>query len=153
MIILIFVICLILAICFLIHASHDRSGLDKGIGGGVLFSVLAGFAFIVAMALLVELISIKPIPAKIDMYMQENEKIEAQIAECVTNYQKHEEKIFTEVAPEMAITLASLYPELKSDELVKKQINIYIANNEKIKELKNKELNASTYRWWLYFGH
>lgn len=40
MIILIFVICLILAICFLIHASHDR--LDAGIGGGILFSVFAG---------------------------------------------------------------------------------------------------------------
>lgn len=151
MIILIFVICLILAICFLIHASHDE--LDAGEFGGVVFSIFAGFAFIVAMALLVELTSIKPIPAKIDMYMQENEKIEAHIAECVTNYQKHEEKIFTEVAPENAITLASLYPELKSDELVKKQINIYIANNEKIKELKNQELNASAYRWWLYFGH
>lgn len=151
MIILIFVICLILAICFLIHASHDR--LDAGIGGGILFSVSAGFAFIVAMVLLVELTTIKPIPAKIDMYMQENEKIETQIAECVTNYQKHEEKIFTEVAPENAITLASLYPELKSDALVKQQINIYIANNEKIKELKNKELNASAFRWWLYFGH
>lgn len=151
MIILIFVICLILAICFFIHASHDRN--EAGLGGGVLFSVFAGFAFIVAMALLVELTTIKPIPAKIDMYMQENEKIEAQIAECVTNYQKHEEKIFTEVAPENAITLASLYPELKSDALVKQQINIYIANNEKIKEFKNKELNASAFRWWLYFGH
>ena len=151
MITVIFVICLILAICFFIHASHDR--FEAGLGGGILFSVFAGFAFIVAMVLLVELTTIKQIPAKVDMYMQENEKIEAQIAECVTNYQKHEEKIFTEVAPENAITLASLYPELKSDALVKQQINIYIANNEKIKELKNKKLNASAYRWWLYFGH
>lgn len=151
MIIVIFMIFLIVAIGFFIHASHDMN--EAGLDGGVLFSIFAGLTFIVAMVLLIELTSIKPIPAKIDMYMQENEKIEAQIAECVTNYQKHEEKIFTEVAPENAITLASLYPELKSDALVKQQINIYIANNEKIKELKNEELNASAFRWWLYFGH
>jgi hypothetical protein len=59
---------------------------------------------------------------------------------------------FTEVSPDSAITLVSLYPELKADELVKKQIEVYVANNEKIKELKEKKIMGNVYRWWLYFG-
>ena len=57
-----------------------------------------------------------------------------------------------EVKPENYITLVSLYPELKADALVSKQIEIYISNNEKIKELKEFKINGSIYRWWLYFG-
>lgn len=144
MIILIFVICLILAICFLIHASHDRSGLDKGIGGGVLFSVLAGFAFIVAMALLIELTSIKPIPAKIDMYMQENAKIESQVSKYMSEHPEEKENELE-------------FSDAVSDAMMKKQIDRYISNNEKIDELTDElaeyERKGSICRWWLYFGH
>lgn len=149
MIIVIFMIFLTLVIISsILKQKYDTWEVIGGISAFLMSAAIVAF-----LILLIEFSAIKPISAKIDMYLQENEKIEAQITECVTNYQKHEEKIFTEVAPENAITLASLYPELKSDTLVKQQINIYIANNEKIKELKNEELNASTYRWWLYFGH
>ena len=46
----------------------------------------------------------------------------------------------------------SLYPELKSNELVAKQLEIYTANNEQIKKLKAEQANLSTSKWWLYFG-
>jgi hypothetical protein len=116
-----------------------------GIAGGVI-------SFIALIVLLINVSSLKAIDAKIEMYQTENTVIESQIAETVEEYQKYETEIFTEVAPDSAITLVALYPELKADELVKKQIEIYIANNEKIKELKEKKIMGDVYRWWTYFG-
>lgn len=89
---------------------------------------------------------------KIEMYQAENEKIENQISEMVQRYQTHESETYKEFAPDEAVTLVSLYPELKSDELVSRQISIYTENSEKIKELKEEKITASVYRWWLYFG-
>ena len=89
---------------------------------------------------------------KITMYQEENTKIEEQIAIVVSDYMEHESKVFDSAKVSSPIILAQLYPELKSDELVKSQIDIYVANNEKIKDLKLKKINNSVYRWWLYFG-
>ena len=125
------------------------------VSGGIIITcgILGAIAsFVVSIALLVEVSGLKTIEPKIKMYQTENANIESQIAECVKEYQKYETEIFTEVAPDSAITLVALYPDLKADELVKKQIEIYIANNEKIKELKEKNIMGHVYRWWAYFG-
>lgn len=92
------------------------------------------------------------IDQKIALYEEENAKIEQQIAATVKQYQEYESGIFTDVAPESSITLVALYPELKSDTLVQSQIEVYVENNNTIKELKSTAINASVYRWWLYFG-
>ena len=89
---------------------------------------------------------------KIAMYQEENSKIEEQIAIVVSDYMEHESKVFDSAKNSSPIILAQLYPELKSDELIKSQSDIYVANNEKIKDLKLKKINNSVYRWWLYFG-
>ena len=89
---------------------------------------------------------------KIAMYTEENEKIELQISEAIKEYQKYESGVFENVTPESAITLVTVYPELKSDVLVQKQIEVYLSNNEKIKDLKTTEIEERVYRWWLYFG-
>ena len=90
---------------------------------------------------------------KIAMYEQENAKIEQQIETAITAYQQHEKDVFTEVKPDSYIQLVSIYPELKSDTLVKEQIKTYQSNNKKIKELKVTAINGNVKRWWLYFGH
>ena len=47
--------------------------------------------------------------------------------------------------------LFSMYPELKSNELATKQINLYISNNAEIKKLKEAKLDYEVYKWWLFF--
>lgn len=89
---------------------------------------------------------------RIAMYQEENAKIETQITEVVKQYQEYETDIFAEVNPNSAITLVSLYPELKSDSLVNSQIEVYVSNNQKIKELREEEIEGKVKRWWLYFG-
>ena len=94
------------------------------------------------------------IPAQIAMYEEENVRIEEKVANTVTKYMEYEKDIFIEVGPDDdAFTLISLYPELRSDTLVAKEIEVYISNNDKIKELKSEMLRISNYRFWLYFGH
>ena len=70
---------------------------------------------------------------KIAMYQEENTNIETQIDELVENYMSYESETLKEFKVESSITLVSLYPELKADELVKTQIETYTSNNTKIK--------------------
>ena len=90
---------------------------------------------------------------KIAMYQEENEKIEEQMDALVSQYMEYESDTYGELKNDSSITLISLYPELKADELVKEQISVYITNNEKIKELKEDKINLKTKKWLLYFGH
>ena len=126
----------------------------KVAGGVAMFCGISGgiISFIALIILLINVSTLKTLDTKIEMYQTENSNIESQIADCVKQYQKYETEIFTEISPDSAITLVSLYPELKADELVKKQIETYVANNQKIKELKEKNIDGDIYRWWGYFG-
>lgn len=92
------------------------------------------------------------IDAKIEMYSEENASIEESIDDLVNEYMSFESDTFTGLKTDDTMALVSLYPELKSDELVKAQIDVYRANNEKIKKLKESKLNLSALKWWLYFG-
>lgn len=89
---------------------------------------------------------------KIAMYQEENTNIETQIDELVENYMSYESETLKEFKAESSITLVSLYPELKADELVKTQIETYTSNNAKIKNLKEGIIDNSTVKWWIYFG-
>ena len=126
----------------------------EAVGAALLAIGIIGTAigFIVAVVLSILVSNLSVIDAKIEMYEQENAVIETQISETVKQYQEYESGIYKEVAPESAVTLVSLYPDLKSDTLVQKQIEVYLTNNDKIKELKESKISGSVKRWWLYFG-
>lgn len=119
---------------------------------GFITTFVFGACLIAVLVLSIEVSNLKVIDQRIEMYQEENAKIEQQISETVKQYQEYESEIFTEVAPESAVTLVALYPELKSDTLVQKQIEVYLENNEKIKDLKEDKIKGSVKRWWLYFG-
>ena len=92
------------------------------------------------------------IDEKIAMYEVENTSIEESIDATVKNYMNFEATTYTEFKDEDALTLVSLFPELKSDSLVQQQIAVYIANSQKIKELKEEKIDLSKARFKLYFG-
>ncbi len=89
---------------------------------------------------------------KIAMYTEENQNIENQIDLIVREYMDYESNTFTELKSDSSITLVSLFPELKADELVQAQIATYQENNTKLKELKEIKIDTRIYKWWLYFG-
>lgn len=86
------------------------------------------------------------------MYEQENTAIEQSVDVLVKDYYKHESDTYSSLKPENAVLFASAYPELQSNELATKQLEIYVDNNNKIKELKEEQINLSKNRFWLYFG-
>lgn len=124
-----------------------------GLLGVFLGTIPLAICIIVAISLVAQVSNLSVIDQKVEMYEQENTKIEQQIETAVTAYQQHEKDVFTSVKPNSYIQLVSLYPELKSDTLVKTQIKTYQSNNKKIKELKEQAINGNVKRWWLYFGH
>ena len=151
MILVIFGASILLGIAMWIIYDKTNVGEWCSVSGGIgfLFSIIA-FIAIIILGIHVKYISV--IDDRIEMYEEENTRIEQQIADVVEQYQKYETDIFMEVAPESAVTMVSLYPELKSDSLVQTQIEVYVENNKTIKYLKDKQINGDVYRWWLYFG-
>lgn len=124
--------------------------------GGTLIAVFGAVGGLVALTAAIILgittRELTVIDDRIEMYQEENARIEQQIADVVEQYQKYETDIFMEVAPESAVSMVALYPELKSDSLVQAQIEVYVANNNMIKDLKDRQIKGDVYRWWLYFG-
>lgn len=147
--ILILVICIVAFIGGVsVIDDHDELGTWLSIG-----ALLIGIVDVVLIiSCLVAVVKSPIIDDKIAMYTEENAKIEESIDALVSNYMEYESETFIELQNDDAMTVVSLYPELKSDELVMAQINTYQANNAKIKELKESKINLRGYKWWLYFG-
>lgn len=118
-------------------------------GFGMIASIIVA---ITVVGLFVMSMCLSTADAKLEMYQEENVKIEEQIASTVERYLEYESGIFTELAPESSITLVSLYPELKGDKLVQELIDVYTANNEMIKRLRSDIIDRSVVNWLLYFG-
>ena len=121
---------------------------DIAILPGLLFLIFFVILFFVGCGV----VKGRTLDSKIAMYIEENKNIETEMNALVKQYMNYESGTYGELKGESSITLVSLYPELKADTLVAKQIDIYIANNEKIKELKEKKIDLSVKKWWLYFG-
>lgn len=89
---------------------------------------------------------------KIDLYKRENANIESQVSAIVSEYMDFETETLVQLKNESPIVLVNLYPELKSDALVEKQIALYMENNCTIKSLECERLKYRVYAWWLFFG-
>ena len=121
--------------------------------GCITVTISLVFIIIFAIAFLVVGITYSEsmvIDDKINLYQEENRNIETSIDATVKQYQNYEQKTFEKCKVDPAVVLV-MYPELKSNELVVKQIDLYVKNNEKIKELKSDKLDYKVYGWWLCF--
>lgn len=151
MLILIFCIALVLAfVCFIMNFHTDEC-IEVFLSLSLIFLSVAGISLVVFIFMVPEVATAGKIDEKIAMYEEENARIEAQINVVVEKYMKYEQETFSDIKnEESAITLVTLFPELKSDELVQTQINVYLSNNAKIKELKEKKIDMQTKRWILF---
>lgn len=118
-------------------------------GFGIIIVAIVSFGIFINIGCLVYG---RTLDDKIAMYEQENTAIEQSIDVLVKDYYKHESDTYSSLKPENAVLFASAYPELQSNNLAMKQLEIYVENNDKIKELKEDQINLSRNRFWLYFG-
>lgn len=89
---------------------------------------------------------------KIVMYEEENTSIEQSIGSLVEDYMDYESNAYSDLKSQDLIEFVTNFPELKADALVQEELDIYIENNQKIKELKEEKIDLSTMKWLLYFG-
>lgn len=151
MITLLFIVFTIIIIA-MIRANNHGADYDESLCVVILIDLVCIGGMVVLFGKLFNVTYL--IPNKIAMYQEENAIIEERVSSTVAKYMEYEKDIIYEVAPsDDAMTLISLYPELSSDELIKEEINVYVSNNNKIRELKDTELNKSIYKFLLYFGH
>lgn len=148
-------VALAIGIIFIVVGSviSAKSYDDKGYGYKVVGGFILGLA---ALGLIICGGIIGKVPEynkQIEVYETEMTTIQETINDVVANYLDHEKDTYAALTPENAVIFASIYPELSSSELVKRQLEIY---NNYLVSIKNCRLNLagiSTARWWLYFGH
>lgn len=128
-----------------------KEGLDRDLFSLVVIPIFV-IPLIIQVLLITSVIRGLSLDSRIELYQSQNTDIESKIQATVTNYLAHEKQTYKDLKPDNAIAVVSAYPELHSNELVKKQIEVYEDNNKKIMSLKEEKLNQSIYKWWLYFG-
>lgn len=114
-------------------------------------------AFLIKLGILVylltNLVGLRVIDDKIELYENQNKEIENKVELVVKQYMEHENKTLIELkSDDSYITLVTLYPDLKSDKLIEQEIALYEENNKKIIGLKEQKINKKVYQWWIYFG-
>ena len=164
LIVLFFIFLLMIFIgLFLIKKSDLKY--DKGadlLGIGIITIFIAGvFELLVVGCIVFCSIDVSKIPimdSKIAMYEQENNNIQSSISEIVENYMNYESDTYANSVEKIDLKdldmmmATQIYPELKTNELIMRQMDIYTANNDKIRQLKEEKLNNQVSKWWLYFG-
>lgn len=155
---MIFLIIFIVGLIFLFKDEYFEKIFNIGfcmasIGGICLFIVMIALVWNIS-----DVIQLKIIDQQIEMYQEENSNIQNSISEIIGNYMNYEQGTYAKSLESMdlksldIVVLSQLYPDLKANEMVNQQINIYQENNNKVKELKEKKLKCKLSKWWLYFG-
>lgn len=138
------IILIILAIAIVFDFCAYKYSIDALETVANVFEITLLIPLMVSSFLAVGVLNAKIVPAKIEAYSQENAKIESQVSKYMSEHPEEKEN-------ELEFSGAV------SDAMMKKQIDRYISNNEKIDELTDElaecERKGSICRWWLYFGH
>ena len=154
MLIVLFIISLIFILVGYFCIKADDGEIDILFAVGTTISLIGIISIItISVAVIsctIEVSKSTVVDNKIAMYQEENKKIEKEITSVVNSYKDYEKEVISNTG-EMA-TILIRFPELKSNELVSKQIQIYVDNNNNIKKSKEEKINYSIYKWWLYFG-
>ena len=127
---------------------------DKEIGIFITGAGIIGFIIkiIGLICCISSLVGARVIDQRIELYQNKNKEIEEKMEIVVKNYMEYEGNTYKELKTDSYIQLINLYPDLKADQLVQQQINLYIENNNKIIQLKEEKMNKTIYKWWVYFG-
>ena len=152
MLLLIFTVIIIASILYYRHAKYkNNSSSDLDMLGVVL--ILVNFIPLAVLGLLLSnLYKNQGMDQKIKMYVAQNQQLERKIDVAVKSYMDHEKDTYKEFKAGDGMALITTYPELRSNELVKEQMNTYQSNNRKIAKLKEKEIDCNVTKWWIYFG-
>lgn len=148
LIVLMILTALAIWLCIKTKDDYDAISVISGVG-----AITLGIIILIMIVFIIYYITNGVVASeKIKMYQEENNQIQESIDTIVIKYMNYEKDTLKEFKVESPVTYVSLYPQLQTDELVKRQIDVYITNNNKIKELKEQEIDMKIGKWLLYFG-
>lgn len=125
---------------------------DFEIFTGVFF-VFSGITLVIAIVLIFEIGFSKVIDDKIALYEEENQKIEEQISAIVEGYLGYEKGTYESTKfANSPLVIETMYPELKGNEIVQEEMQLYIQNHKHVIELKEEKADIPRVKWMLYFG-
>lgn len=127
---------------------HDTLGMGMTIGGAVI-AVISIFALV---ALICNVSGGSHIDEKISLYEATNAQIEEHINDVVSDYKSYENDTYEKFDGSNGTEVVSLYPELKTNELIQGQMEVYYENQQNILSLKSQKIDLKPCKWWLYFG-
>lgn len=136
--------------------NSDSYGSEIKYNTGWLFAIVGGFVSIICIFGLfycgVELVKASTYEEKIEIYTEENEIIYNDIKLVVGEYLNWEAETYEKFSNTDITFVVNLYPDLKSNELIMKQIDVYLQNKNEIKMLKSQAAHMDIYRFWIYLG-
>ena len=115
---------------------------EGGSGYQIVGGVILGFAVLGLLICGADIGRVPEYNKQIEIYETEMTTIQETINDVVVNYLDHEKDTYAELTPENAVIFASIYPELASSELVKRQLEIY---NNYLVSIKSVNLNWLVY--------
>lgn len=143
-----FLILTIIAILILLVSNYfynksDYHHCDFYESWGILGGIASGIFGVVLIVLICVYIFNKPtISNKIEMYEEENKKVETQLVESVNIWLTRQETTFESISSIDGVTTYLVkYPELKGDSLVDELMETYKNNSKEIKQLKSRKIN------------
>ena len=119
----------------------------------------AGCVILFAVGVIAEIVGIVTvtngvvIDNKIEICETENANIENSVRAAVETYLQHENITYDKLSNSNATTFVGIFPELSSNEIVIKQVEIINENNKRIRELKEEKANLGIWKFLIYFGH
>ena len=146
MLIVMIIITIILLFLSIVLDEYGDSLITTFVFAGLIIEIIA------LICCISSLIGCRVIDKQIELYETQNKEIEEKVELVVKEYMDYEGKTITEFKSESYITLINLYPDLKADDMIQQQINLYMNNNSTITHLKEKRIKKTIYKWWIYFG-
>lgn len=132
---------------------NNKGYSNEGWYASAIICIICAFILLIVIIVAIAKVASADVNEKrIEMYQQENLKMETSMAEAIEKYMEHEYQIFVEISPDEAQTFLIAYPEIQSSELVKYQMETIKTNNEQIKQAQNELLNIDIWKFVLYFG-
>lgn len=155
MLIVIIFICVVLFFlaCFIGDHVDEDSRVFKFFTGASIVSIAIGI--ICALMILISIgkvIGSSAIDEQINLYEDANVQIEERINSVVDDYKVYENDTLEKFDGSNGTEIISMYPELKANELIQEQMDIYYQNQTTILELKSEKIQMKPWKWWLYFG-
>lgn len=144
----------LIAVIYVLTVFEKKKGELKGSFFLIIMAICCIIGFITIIFCIFDISKESDVNNQLEKYQNENAKIQSEMDKVVETYMEYKKDELGDLKIEgNNIYFVNMFPELKSDELIQKQIQIYMDNSQSIKDLEVRKNEISESKWLLYFGN